>query len=313
MSASLFHQGLRAAGRLGLIVAILLHLPALAAAQETVKVFCWSLTPQSQAVIRGVERVLQRSLPVASADGEAAKAVQLSRQFSQEKLQVLVVLGSQALIHAAQRIKKTPVVFAMVADPFQTGAAYDRNRPQDHQENIIGLASPPPLAEALHQTLALFPTRRHWGLVFNPAEGASVELQQEFANLAKQNGLSLTIQAATAPAGADSAIQQMLAQGVEVFFLPPDQFSETYAPPLLALGQQQRLIVVNGNPRLPAQGAVLSVTLAYEAVGEEAGRLVQRLLAGEKPKGIPLSLFSPAQVAVDEALLSRWAGYPPKR
>ena len=289
---------------------VLLFLAVPAAAGETVKVFAWSLTPQSQAVIQGLERVWQRSLPIRSADGDPEKAVQVSRELAQEKLPVLVVLGTPALIAAAPRLQRTQLVFAMVADPYQTGAAYDRSRPGDHQENVIGIASPPPLHEVLEKARTLFPNRRHWGLIYNPWEGASVELQQEFAALAQQAGLTLTVRSADSPAAANAAVQLMVAQGVEIFFLPPDHFSQTYAPTLLALGKEQRLIVVNGNPRPEPRGAVLSVTLDYEAVGEEAGRLVQRLLAGERPKTIPIRQFSPARVEVDETLLSRWAGYP---
>ncbi len=56
---------------------------------------------------------------------------------------------------------------------------------------------------------------------------------------------------------------------------------------------------------------MLSVTLNYEAVGEQAAHLAQRLLGGEKPGGIPIVQVSPAQVEVDDSLLNLWAGYPP--
>ena len=77
------------------------------------------------------------------------------------------------------------------------------------------------------------------------------------------------------------------------------------------MGKDRRLVVINGNPRLQDRGAVLSVTLNYEALGEEAAHLVQRLLAGEKPKGIAIAQSSPARVEVNDSLLSLWAGYPP--
>jgi len=105
----------------------------------------------------------------------------------------------------------------------------------------------------------------------------------------------------------------MQKQGVQVIFIPPDQFSLTYASPLFLLGKEQNFVVVNGNPRINSKGAVLSVILNYEAVGEQAGHLVQRLLGGEKSHDIPIIQASPAQVEVDEALLTLWAGYPPGR
>jgi len=282
-------------------------------AAATIKVFCGDLTPQVQEVVGGLEQVLQRPLPVVTTTAPLREAEAQTRQLAQEKLAVLVVLQTKTLRLVAPRIKKTPVVFAMVADPFQSGAAYDQTRPEDHQENITGLASPPPLAEAQKQARTLFPHLTQWGLVYNPTEGPSVELFLQFQALAKENGLKLTAKPATDPAAAVAALAELRQQGAQIFFLPPDQFSQTYAPTLLSWGQEQALAVVNGNPRLAARGAVLSVTLDYAAVGREAGRLVERLLQGETPRQIPITTFSPAQITVDEALLQRWAGYPPAR
>jgi putative tryptophan/tyrosine transport system substrate-binding protein len=278
---------------------------------ETIKVFCWSLTPQTKDVLRGMERVLNRSLPVVEAGGDYAHGEFLISQLAAEKLQLLVVLGTQALTLTAPRIKKTLVVFAMVADPYHTGAAYNKAHPEDHQANITGIASPPPLEEAIRQALTLFPAKRHWGLLYNPWEGSSIELMQSVSALAQPAGLKLTIKAVSQEPEARAALVEMHQKGVQVVFIPPDQFSRMYSSPLLQMGTQQHVVVVNGNPRIDRKGAVLSVTLNYEALGEQAGHLVQRLLGGEKPAGIPITHASPAQVEVDESLLTLWAGYPP--
>ena len=68
----------------------------------------------------------------------------------------------------------------MVADPYHSGAAYNKAHPNDHQENITGIASPPPLEEAMSNP-KLFPAKLEWGLLYDPAEGPSLELKQNFA------------------------------------------------------------------------------------------------------------------------------------
>jgi putative tryptophan/tyrosine transport system substrate-binding protein len=279
--------------------------------QDPVKVFCWSRTPQAKAVLGGLERVLGRSLPVVTADADYAQGEILIKQLAAEKLQLLIVLGTQALTLTAPNVKKTPVVFAMVADPYHSGAAYNKARPDDHQENIVGIASPPPLEEAIRQTQKLFPDKRRWGLLYDPFEGPSVELKQYFVLLAQEAGLELTALPVSPGAPASAALKELPAKGVQVVFIPPDQLSSHYAPTLASLGKDRRFVVINGNPRLQGQGAVLSVTLNYEALGEAAAHLVQRLLGGEKIKGIPIVQSSPVQVEVNDSLLSLWAGYPP--
>ncbi len=293
------------------LLALLLSLSLTSwAAAESIQVLCGEVTPQSRAVIQGLERVLQRSLPIANAGGDTRQLLQLSRNLAQERPTLLIVLGTPALMAVAPRIKNLPTVFAMVADPFQTGAAYDASRPEDHQDNITGIASPPPLEQAIHQTLSIFPRKKRWGMIYHPHQGASVELRQLLTRLAVENHLSLTTKPALTAPEAEAALKDLVREGVEVLFLPPDHFAPVYGPAALALGQQRLLVVVNGNPRLTGKGAVLRVTLDYNAVGEAAGRLVQRLQAGEKPKQIPITRFSPATVEVDEALLQQWAGYP---
>jgi len=297
-----------------IILALLVVFPAIgcqAESQNAIKVFCWSLTPQAKAVLSGLERVLGRSLPIVDAGGDYATGEKAIKQLAAEKPQLLVVLGTQALRLTAPTIKKTLVVFAMVADPYHTGAAYNNAHPEDHQENIIGIASPPPLDEAIRQTQTLFPAKRHWGLLYNPSDGSSIELKQNFSALARQGGLKLTALPVSSEERVPAAFNELQKSAVEVVFIPPDQFSQQYAKPLAKMGKERRFVVVNGNPRIESTGAVLSVTLNYEAVGEQAARLVQRLLKGEKPGGISIVQASPAFVEVNESLLNLWAGYPP--
>ena len=223
----------------------------------------------------------------------------------------MIVLGTQALTLTAHKIKKGLVVFAMVADPYHTGAAYNKDHPDDHQENITGIASPPPLEEAIRKAGQLFPAKRNWGLLYDPSEGPSVELKQNFAALAQSAGLELTALAARSGSEAITALNELRKKGIQVVFIPPDQFSQNYAQHIMALGLERRFVVVNGNPRIASRGAVLSVTLNYKILGEQAAQLVQRLLSGEKSGAIPIMQASPAQVEVDESLLTNWAGYPP--
>ena len=290
---------------------VLLYLGRQTDAKDTIEVFCWDLTPQAKAVLSGLERGLEQTLPVADAAGNYDHGEILLKELAQKQLRLMIVLGTQALTLTAPKIKKGLVVFAMVADPFHTGAAYNKDHPDDHQENITGIASPPPLEEAIRKAGQLFPAKRHWGLLYDPSEGPSVELKQNFAALAQSAGLKLTALAARSGSEAIAALNELRKKDIQVVFIPPDQFSQNYAQHLMALGLERRFVVVNGNPRIDSRGAVLSVTLNYEIIGEQAAQLVQRLLSGEKSGTIPIIQASPAQVEVDESLLTNWAGYPP--
>ncbi len=215
---------------------VLLYLGRQADAKDTIEVFCWDLTPQAKAVLSGLERGLEQTLPVADAAGNYDHGEILLKELAQKQLRLMIVLGTQALTLTAPKIKKGLVVFAMVADPYHTGAAYNKDHPDDHQENITGIASPPPLEEAIRKAGQLFPAKRHWGLLYDPSEGPSVELKQNFAALAQSAGLKLTALAARSGSEAIAALNELRKKDIQVVFIPPDQFSQELCPALNGLG-----------------------------------------------------------------------------
>ena len=111
------------------------------------------------------------------------------RRVQQLKPRLLVVLGTPALLQAAPVEKHTPMVFALVANPYFTRAAYDPEHPEDHQENVTGLASPPPLKAALQQGAGLLGSAS-WGLLYDPNDGVAAALAQEFTRIRPRSSAS---------------------------------------------------------------------------------------------------------------------------
>ncbi|MDD3581476.1 MAG: ABC transporter substrate binding protein [Desulfobacca sp.] len=278
-----------------------------------VQVFCYERTPRVEQVIKGIEQELGvTNLPVLEAGGNWQRGQELVQQLAQEDLALLIVLSTPALSLAAPNIKQRPlIVFGMVADPYFSGAAYDTLHPEDHQGNITGIASPPPVATALKQGSQLFPAYRCWGLLFDPLEGSSIELCEQFKQLAPDFGLTPVVQPASSETEAQTGLRALKAQGVRLVYIPPDQNARRYAPLLLRWGQEQKLLVVNGHPEFSAPGAILSVTTDYQAVGKLTAALARRVQAGEFPAQIPIQHETPIHVKGDERLLEKWSGYPP--
>ncbi|MEW6658515.1 MAG: ABC transporter substrate binding protein [Thermodesulfobacteriota bacterium] len=233
------------------------------------------------------------------------------RRLRSRNPRLLVVLGTPALIRVAPVEKRTPVVFALVANPYFTGAAYEPEHPEIHQGNITGVFSPPPLDTALEQGAALLGAGS-WGLLYDPNDGVAVELQKRFRQEAPGYGLKPLTAASAAAATDRQGLEKLLAQGARVIYLPPTPGAARYAPLLLEWGRKQKVMVVSSHPEFH-QGAILWVALDYRRLGEEAGALARRVLNGEAPDKIPIAEKAPLKVQVDERLLRKWSGYPAAR
>ena len=126
------------------------------------------------------------------------------RRLRKTRPRLLVVLGTPALLLTAPVEKNIPVVFGLVANPYFTGAAYDPAHPEDHQENVTGIASPAPLSAALQHGVSLL-GKGSWGLLYDPTDGVAVDLARRFESEAGRLGLqALTETSAAAATDADA-------------------------------------------------------------------------------------------------------------
>jgi len=279
--------------------------------QNPIVIFCSPDSPRMRQAIAGLQENLKDlPLKVVCAPASDRGIREQLRRARQLRPRLLVVLGTPALLQVAPVEKSTPVVFALVANPYFTNAAYAAEHPEDHQENVTGIASPPPLEAALKQGSGLLGSAP-WGLLYDPTDGVAADLAQEFGQLAPRLGIKPLIEESRGAATDRPRLERLLARGARVIYLPPAASATRYAPLLLDWGRRRQVMVVSGYPEGPHRGALLWLALDYRRLGVETAALARRVLQGESPKTIPIAQMTPVTMEVDETLLRRWSGYPP--
>jgi ABC-type uncharacterized transport system substrate-binding protein len=278
--------------------------------EQALPVFGSPDSPRLQQVVAGLKTGLApRSLKVVCASEFGPAGDKDLSRIRAKRPPLLLVLGSPALIRVAPVEKVTPVVFAMVANPYVTGAADTPSRPDVHQKNITGIATPPPVRPALEHGAHLLGTGT-WGMLYDPGEGQAVEVAKLFTDLAPQFGLTPLTETSTQASTDLPALKKLLSRGARVLYIPPTASAARYAALVLAWGRERQVRVVSSQADVSHKGAVLWVALDYKTMGEEAARLAKRVLAGENPEKIPITEKMPLQVEADESLLHYWSGYP---
>jgi len=301
-----------------LVVAIfLLALLTLGGCQSSssrpIMVFCSPDSPRLRQLIAGLEAGLgQGALKKVCVPELGPAGDKALRSIRRHRPRLLVVLGTPALIMAGPKEKRLPIVFAGVADPFFTGVAYDPEHPEIHQENVTGIASPPPMPVALGLGARLLGAAT-WGMLYDPTDGEAVVLADRFTLLAPRFGLTPVLETSSSPDTDRPALDRLRARGAKVIFLPAAASAARYAPLLMAWGRELKVWVVSANPEAPHNGAVIRITIDYHRLGEETAYLVQQVLNGDPPAKIPIIESTPLRLQVDEALLRKWSGYPPPR
>ena len=267
-------------------------------------------SPRLRQVVAGLENGLApRPLEVVCVPEFGPEGDKALSRIRAQHPPLLLVLGSPALIRVAPVEKVVPVVFAMVANPYVTGAADAPDHPDIHQKNITGIASPPPVRPALEQGARLLGPGA-WGMLYDPSEGQAVEVARLFTDLAPKLGLTPLTETSTQAATDLPALKKLLSRGARVLYLPPSASATRYASLILSWGRERQVRVVSSQPEGDRKGAILWVALNYRTLGEEAAHLAKRVLAGENPEKIPITEKMPLQVEADESLIQYWSGYP---
>jgi ABC-type uncharacterized transport system substrate-binding protein len=299
------------------VILLLIGLPALGScgrgpsSPSPIIVFGSPDSPRLRQAVAGLQARLQADpLEVVLVPEFGPEGRETLRRVRARQPRLLIVLGTPALLLVAPVVKKVPVVFGLVANPYFTGAVYDPAHAEIHQENVTGIASPAPLDAALQHGVSLLGPLA-WGLLYDPTDGVAVDLARRFAAEARRQGVQPLTETSVAAASDAAGLARLLQRGAKVIYLPPAPSTARYAPLVLEWGRRMKVRVVSGLPAGSHQGAVLWVALDYQQLGEEIAGLARRVLAGEAPKTMPVVEKTPLQVEVDETLARKWSGYPP--
>ncbi len=219
-----------------------------------------------------------------SAQGEPATAVQIAQKFVGENPSVIVPISTpsaQAVVNATSDI---PVVFTAVTDPLGAKLVSDMMKPGG---NVTGMSDLSPIAKHLELIKEITPNATKVGVPYNPGEANSVTLLGLLKEHAPEMGLEIV--EAAAPSSADVlAATQSLVGKVDVIYVPTDNTIVSALESVIKVGTDNQIPVYAGDTDSVPRGAMAALGFNYYDVGRQTGKIVLRILNGEKPGDIPV-------------------------
>jgi putative tryptophan/tyrosine transport system substrate-binding protein len=280
-------------GALAFLAALALAGPAAAQDRATVAVTAIVEHPALDAARDGIKEALAeagyedgRNLTFLyeSAQGNPATAAQIARKLVGEAPSVIVPISTpsaQAVVGATREI---PVVFTAVTDPVGAKLVADPKRPGG---NVTGMSDLSPIGKHLDLVKEIVPAARTLGVIYNPGEANSLTLLELLRAEAPARGLA--VEEAPAPKSADVLpAAQSLVGSVDAIYVPTDNTVVTALEAIVRVGRQNKLPVLAGDTDSVPRGAIAALGFNYGDVGRQTGRIVARVLKGEKPGDIPV-------------------------
>lgn len=219
-----------------------------------------------------------------SAQGNPGTAVQIAQKFVGESPTVIVPISTpsaQAVIGATTDIS---VVFTAVTDPLGAKLVTNLEKPGG---NVTGMSDLSPIAKHLELIKEITPDAKKVGVTYNPGEANSLTL----LDLLKKHGSTMGYEIVEAPAPKSSdvlAAAQSLVGKADVIYVPTDNTIVSAFEAVVKVGIDNQIPVYAGDTDSAKRGAIAALGFNYYDVGRQTGKIVLRVLKGEKPGDIPV-------------------------
>lgn len=236
-----------------------------------------------------------------SAQGQPATAAQIARQFVGDGVTVIVPISTPSAQAAVAATKDIPIVFTAVTDPLAAQLVPSLAKPGG---NVTGISDMSPMADHVALIKEITPNVKKLGVLFNPGEANSVSLVNRLKEVAGPAGIEVVEAAATKSADVQAAARGLVGN-VDAMYVPTDNTVVSALEAAIAVAEENRIPFYAGDTDSVKRGALASIGFNYYDVGVETGKVVARVLKGEKPGDIDVTFASGSDLYVNKAAAAK--------
>ena len=230
-----------------------------------------------------------------SAQGNNGTAAQIARKFVGDKPDAIVAIATPSAQAVVAATKDVPVVYSAVTDPV---AAQLVASMEPTGTNVTGVSDLLALDKQIDLIKKIVPNAKRVGMVYNPGEANSVVVVKKLQELLPKYGMSLVEAAAPRSVDVASAARSLIGK-VDVIYTNTDNNVVSAYESLVKVGQDAKIPLVASDTDSVKRGAIAALGINYRDLGEQTGRMVARILKGEKPGDIKPELSTKMELFVN--------------
>lgn len=230
-----------------------------------------------------------------SAQGNTGTAAQIARKFVGDQPDVIVAIATPSAQAVVAATKQLPVVYSGVTDPV---AAQLVPGMAPSGSNVTGVSDVLELDKQVELIRKVVPAAKRVGMVYNPGEANSVVVVKALRELLPKHGMSLVEAAAPRTVDVGSAARSLIGKA-DVIYTNTDNNVVSAYESLVKVGNDAKIPLIAADTDSVKRGAIAAVGINYRDLGEQTGRMVVRILKGEKPGTIASETSSKLELFVN--------------
>lgn len=231
-----------------------------------------------------------------NANGDQNIALQINKQFIDQRVDILVALGTPSAQSACKLTTTIPIVFGAITDPVASGIADSLEIPGG---NKTGTTDRWPYEKQIGLINILAPNAKKVGIVLNPGE-SNTEASMRYINpLLEKNGLEKVEVPVSSTSEVLSAAKSLVGR-CDVMLVPGDNTVIAAIASMIKVANENRIPLFAGSIASVEKGALATFGNNYYEIGRKTGVIVVDILKHKKdPGNIPVTMATEADLVIN--------------
>ena len=219
-----------------------------------------------------------------SAQGNTATAGQIAKQFVADNADVIIAIGTPSAQSVAAATSSIPLVFSAVTDPVEAKLV---SKLYGSGTNVTGGSDALPYEPQIELMRQIIPSLKNVGYVYSPGEVNSTIILKNLKE--KLTPLGIKVHEAPAQRSTDIAMAARSLEGkVDMIYTSTDNNVVSAYESLYQAAKESKIPLIASDTSSVERGAIAALGVNYYDLGRETGKIVVRILNGEKAGAIPV-------------------------
>nr|WP_246100972.1 tryptophan ABC transporter substrate-binding protein [Streptococcus cuniculipharyngis] len=231
-----------------------------------------------------------------NAEGDQSKVQTMSQTLVNNGNQVLVGIATPAAQGLANASKDIPVIMGAVTDPVGANLVKDLKKPGG---NVTGVSDRTPIGAQIELMKTLTPDVKTVGVLYTSSEDNSKSQVEEFTKLAEEKGYKVEAYSVPSTNEITTTMNVMLSK-VDAVWLPLDNTIASAFATVVSAAKEAKKPIFPSVDTMVKEGGLASVVINQYELGVATGKMVAKVLDGQKVGDLPVEIFAEGQPVVNQ-------------
>lgn len=224
---------------------------------------------------------------IQNANGEITSAGSIAQRFRTEQVKMAVGIAAPSAKALKNALKDTVVVFSAVTDPVQAGLVRSL---KTGEKKVAGISDMIPVREQIEYLKKLKDIKK-LGHIYSGHDAGSAALAKMVRRACYALDMELVEVAVKNPAEVKDALKK-IAVKIDALYLGTDSVVISEISAVAEIAEMHKLPVMSADTVSAGKSDILAAWgFDYYKMGINTGKLIARILSGERPENIPVIMM----------------------